>query len=155
MGLRCDSGCVTALLPISLLNPHKKFVVGRRRGRDGEKTAPAFSLRLSLASTPAANWASSPSTHYVCLLSHFSHICFCVTPWTAARQASQLMGFSRTGQWGMSWEWVPYPPPGDLPDLGSNLSLLPLLHWQVDSLQVASPGKPFHHHYWVNRTTVQ
>ena len=86
------------LLPISLLNPHKKFVVGRKRGRDGEKTARAFSLRLSLASTPAANWASSPSPHYVCLLSHFSHICFCVTPWTAARQASQLMGFSRTGE---------------------------------------------------------
>lgn len=62
------------LLPISLLNPHKQFVVGRRRGRGGEKTAPAFSLRLSLASTPTTNWASSPSTHYVCLLSHFSHI---------------------------------------------------------------------------------
>ena len=36
-------------------------------------------------------------------------------------------------------EGLPFPAPWDLPDLGSNLNLLHLLHWQADSL----PGKPF------------
>ena len=42
-------------------------------------------------------------------------------------------------------EWLPFPPPGDLPNPGieplsvaSNLSLLCLLHWQADSLSWAS-----------------
>ena len=39
-------------------------------------------------------------------------------------------------------EWVAMPPPGDLPDQGSNPHLLHLLHWKVGSLPLASPGKP-------------
>ena len=31
-------------------------------------------------------------------------------------------------------EWVAFPPPGDLPNQGSNKGLLQLLQWQVDSL---------------------
>ena len=31
-------------------------------------------------------------------------------------------------------EWVAFPPPGDLPNQGSNKVLLQLLQWQVDSL---------------------
>ena len=37
---------------------------------------------------------------------------------------------------------LPFPPAGDLPDQGSNLCLLHLLHWQLDSLPLAPPGKP-------------
>ena len=33
------------------------------------------------------------------LLSHFSHVRLCVTPWTAAYQASPSMGFSRQEYW--------------------------------------------------------
>ena len=40
------------------------------------------------------------------------------------------------------WSGLPFPPPGDLPDPGSNLSLLSLLNWQVHSLTEAPSGKP-------------
>ena len=48
------------------------------------------------------------------------------------------MGFSRQEY----WSGLPFPPLGNLPDPGSNLSLLSLLNWQVDSLTEAPPGKP-------------
>ena len=48
------------------------------------------------------------------LLSHFSRVRLCVTPWTIARQAPLSMGFSRQE----FWNGLPCPPPGDLPNLG-------------------------------------
>ena len=50
----------------------------------------------------------------VCVLSHFSHVQLCVTPWTVARQAPLSMGISRQEY----WSGQPCPPPGDLPDPG-------------------------------------
>ena len=38
-----------------------------------------------------------------------------VTPWTVALQAPLSMGFSRQE----SWSGLPFPPPGDLPDPGT------------------------------------
>ena len=40
------------------------------------------------------------------------------------------------------WNGLPCPPPGDLPNPGSNLHLLCFLHWQTDSLPLVPPGKP-------------
>ena len=40
------------------------------------------------------------------------------------------------------WNAWPCPPPGDIPDQGSNLRLLCLLHWQAGSLPLVPPGKP-------------
>ena len=37
------------------------------------------------------------------------------------------------------WSGLPFPPPGDLPDPGTESSLL---KWQVDSLPTEPPGKP-------------
>ena len=37
-----------------------------------------------------------------------------MTPWTAAHQAPQSMGFPRQEYWSR----LPFPPPGDLPDPG-------------------------------------
>ena len=37
------------------------------------------------------------------------------TPWTVARQASLSMGFSRQE----NWSGLPHPPPGDLPNPGT------------------------------------
>ena len=54
---------------------------------------------------------------------------------TVAHQAPLSMEFSRQEY----WRGLPFPPPGDLPDPGSNLRLLCLLHWQVDSLPTAPP----------------
>ena len=46
------------------------------------------------------------------VLSGFSHIQLCVTPWTAPHQAPLSMGFFRQEY----WSGLPCPPPGDLPD---------------------------------------
>ena len=48
------------------------------------------------------------------VLSRFSCVRLCATPWTAACQAPLSMGFSRQGY----WSGMPFPPPGDLPDPG-------------------------------------
>ena len=56
-----------------------------------------------------------------------SHVQLFATPWTVAHQAPLSMGFSRQEY----WSGLPFPTPGDLLILGSNLHLL---HWQVDSL---------------------
>ena len=60
------------------------------------------------------------------------------TLWTAARQAALSMGFSKQED----RSGLPFPPPGELPDPGSNLSLLCLLHGQVDSLPLSHLGSP-------------
>ena len=48
------------------------------------------------------------------MLSHFSCVRFCATPWTVARQAPLSIGFSRQEY----WSGLPFPSPGDLPELG-------------------------------------
>ena len=55
--------------------------------------------------------------------------------WTVALQASLLMGFFRQEY----CSGLPFSPPRDIPIQGSNVHLL---HWQVDSLPLAPPGKP-------------
>ena len=47
--------------------------------------------------------------------SHFSPVQQFVTPWTLAHQAPLSMGFSREEY----WSGFPWPPPGDLPDPGT------------------------------------
>ena len=58
-----------------------------------------------------------------------------VTPWTVACQAPLSMGFSRQEY----WSGLPFPSPGDLPNLGME-PRSPLL--QVDSLPAEPQGKP-------------
>ena len=57
------------------------------------------------------------------------------TPWTIACQAPPSMEFSRH----KSWNGLPFPSPGDLPDPGIEPGSSPL---QADSLLSESPGKP-------------
>ena len=71
-----------------------------------------------------------------CVVSHFSHVQLCATLWTTARMAPLSKGFSRQEY----WSGLPCPPPGDLPDQGSNPCLLCLLHWQASSLPLEPPG---------------
>ena len=49
------------------------------------------------------------------------------------------MGFSKQEYWSR----LPFPPPGDLPDLEINPCLLHLLHWQTDSLTLSHLGALF------------
>ena len=66
------------------------------------------------------------------MLSHFSHVQLFLTPWTVACQALLSMGFS----WQEYWNGLPCPPPGNLPDPGTEPSpalqagSLPLSHQQ-------------------------
>ena len=46
------------------------------------------------------------------VLSHFSHVQFCVVPWTSACQATLSMGFSRQEY----WSGLPLPSPRNLPN---------------------------------------
>ena len=50
----------------------------------------------------------------VCMLNYFSRIPLFVTLWTVAHQDPLSTGFSKQEY----WSGLPYPPPGDLPDLG-------------------------------------
>ena len=71
------------------------------------------------------------------VLSRFSHVQLCVTPWSIAHPAPLSMEFSRHEYWSV----LPFPSPGIFLNQGSNLSLLHHLHWQVGSLPVAQTGK--------------
>ena len=55
-----------------------------------------------------------------------------MTQWTVARQAPLSMGFSKQEY----WSGLPFPPPGDLPDLGIKSPAL-----QADSLPTGPQGK--------------
>ena len=75
----------------------------------------------------------------VCVYTHV-RLCawFLETPCAIAHQTPLSMGFSRQEY----WSGLPFPPAGISLTQGSNLGLLCLLHWQVDSSQLAPPGKP-------------
>ena len=49
-----------------------------------------------------------------CVLSHFSRVQLCATPWTVAHQAPLSTEFSKQEY----WSGLPCPSPGDLPDPG-------------------------------------
>ena len=63
------------------------------------------------------------------------YVCLAVTPLTVAHQALLSLGFPRQEY----WSGLPFPPPGDLPDLGIE-PRSPAL--QADSLPSEPLGKP-------------
>ena len=67
-----------------------------------------------------------------------SHICLCVTPQTVALQAPLSMEFARQEH----WSGLPFPPPGDLPDLGIETEFAVSPAFQADSLPTVPSGKP-------------
>ena len=70
----------------------------------------------------------------VCVL---HHVRVSVAPWTGARQFPLPREFSRQEY----WSGLSFPPPGIFPTQGLNPHLLHLMHWQVDSLPLAPPGR--------------
>ena len=94
---------------------------------------------LNLESGAHRFWAINEEC--VCTQS-LSCVCLFVTQWTVAHQAPLSMGFSRLLASILYWSELLFPTPQDLPDPGSNPILLHLLHWQVNSLPLAPPGKP-------------
>ena len=65
----------------------------------------------------------------VCVLSHFSHVQFFVTPWSVALQTLS-MRFSRQEY----WSGLPFPSPKNLPNPGTETG--------ADSSPSEPPGKP-------------
>ena len=63
-----------------------------------------------------------------------THVRLLATPWTAAYPASSIHGIFQARK----LEWVAMPS-SIFPTQGSNLCLLCLLHWQVDSLVLGQP----------------
>ena len=74
----------------------------------------------------------------ICLLWVPFKIMDFVTPWTVACQTHLSMGFPRQEH----LNGLPLPSAGDLPNKGSNLGLLQLLHWQADCLPLSHLGSP-------------
>ena len=105
------------------------------------------------------SWASEEKEKSLNLFSnlspHFAGVCVCVcvcvcararactqsypTLWTVARQVPLSMIFPRQEY----WTGLPFPSPGNLPDLGIKPVYLCLLHLQADSLSLSPPGEPF------------
>ena len=102
------------------------------RGCKESDTTEQLTLTLSLPSRKA-------QYSEICMLSHFNHVRLCVTLWTIACQAPLSMEFSRKNTWVGCHAFLQ----GIFPTQGSNNCLLCLLHWQVDSLPLAPPGKPY------------
>ena len=74
----------------------------------------------------------------VCVRSHFSHIRLSATPWTVACQAPLSMGLSRQ-EYGSE---LPCPPPGDLPDAGTESTSLRSPALVGRFFTTRPPGKP-------------
>ena len=72
------------------------------------------------------------------VLSCFSCVQLFATLWAVANQALLSMGFFRQE----CWSGLPCPSPGIFQMQELNPHLLHLLHWQVDPLPLAPPGKP-------------
>ena len=97
----------------------------------------SYSLPQEIFSTQGSNpvchiagrfftsWATREAQEYwsgwlCCVLSRISCVWFFATPWIVARQAPLSMGFSRQKFWS---RWL-CPPPGDLPNPGTELTFL-------------------------------
>ena len=61
-----------------------------------------------------------------------------MTPWNVARQAPLSMAFLRKEY----WSELPCPPPGDLPNLGTELTSLVSPSLQAGSLPLGHWGSP-------------
>ena len=84
-------------------------------------------------------WENRNSHTLLCgVVSQFSRVPLSATLQAVAHQAPLSMGFSRQEY----WSELPSPPPGDLPDAGTNLHRSRLLYWQVGSSLPMPPGKP-------------
>ena len=77
------------------------------------------------------------------LLSHFSHVQLCVTPWMAAHQAPLSLGFSRKEHWSR----LPFPSPMH-PHMLSHFSCVQLCDPIDDSHQAPPSTGFFRQEYW-------
>ena len=84
--------------------------------------------------------ATESFTLYVCVL---SHVRLFATPWAVAHQAPLSMGFSRQED----WSGLPFPSPGALPNLGTEL-VFPALAGSFFTPD--PPGNPYVYLYFTS-----
>ena len=89
----------------------------------------------------SASQTKQLSLLFIIMLWMLSHFWLFVTQWIVACQATLSMKFSRQEY----WSGLPFPTPGDLLTQGSNLHLLCLLHWEVDSSPCTTWEALFYH----------
>ena len=77
------------------------------------------------------------------MLSHFTRVRLFSTLWTVAHQALMSTGILQARV--LEWVTISFSSRPSLLE-GLTLHLLRLLHWQVGSLLLAPPGKPYHIH---------
>ena len=70
---------------------------------------------MTLKSCQIDNYSLRPLKHEVGVCISRSVLSDSVTTWAVARQAPMSMGVSRQEY----WDWLPFPPPGNLPDPGT------------------------------------
>ena len=87
------------------------------------------------------SWNRQPKSFNVHVLSCFSCVQLCLTPWTVAHQAPLSMGFSRHEY----WSGLSFPSSADLSTQGLNPLLLCLLHWKAGSLPLVPTASPLNH----------
>ena len=93
-----------------------------------------------LLSIYSYSYSTGEREKYCAYLSSYSVVSITsVTPWTVAHQAPLSMGFLRQEH----WSGLPFHPPGDLPDPGTEPVSSAL---QVDSLSLNHQGSP--HYYY-------
>ena len=99
----------------------------------------SFSLSLSSLSVILSQSlhvaANSIISFFLIVVQSLSRVQLFVTPWTVACQAPLFMKFSRQEY----WSGLPFPTPGDLPNQGSNPSLL---HCRQILYQLSYKGSP-------------
>ena len=125
-----SGGSSITSLPRALPCPLFAYLLPRWAGSTNVRTEPtqrssSLSWLLSQCLAPSRSfimWKESrfsPASKCAKCVSH-SVVSDSATPCTVARQAPLSMGFSRQEH----WSGLPCPPPGDLPDTGSNLGIL-------------------------------
>ena len=87
---------------------------------------------------PNNYWCCTAFHMLACILSHCSHVQLLVTLWIVTCQAPWALGFSRQEY----LSGLPCPPPGDLPNPGSEHHVFLSLALQVDSLPTEPLGSP-------------
>ena len=162
--LFCDPmDCVAHQAPLSMGFPRQEYWNGLQFPPPGDLLDPStcllniFQTQVFLSITAANISVQSSSfgyldhcrrnlhnTAYSCcpllipvcaMLSSFSCVRFFEALWTVACQTPLAVGFPRQEY----WNWLPFPPPGNLPDLGIKLESPAL---QADSLPLNHQGFP-------------
>ena len=105
----------------------------------------ATAIRKEKRNKRHQNWKERSKTIIFCrghetlyVLRHFSHVQLFVTPWTVACQAPLSLGFSQQEY----WSGLPCPPPGHLPDQGTEPMSPTSPALQADSFATEPLGKP-------------